>query len=121
MKEPPGLAAGRVEAGWSTGPVIPSFQYEAGQRLLEFCQENALVTANKATAKAEEPETNCQHPLGHRRARGFQEKIYLCFIDYAKAVDCADHNKLENSERDGNSRPPDLPPEKFVCRSRSNS
>ena len=31
-----------------------------------------------------------------------------------------DHRKLENSERDGNTRPPDLPPEKSVCRSRSN-
>ena len=28
-------------------------------------------------------------------------------------------HKLENSERDGNTRPPDLPPEKSVCRSRS--
>ena len=28
---------------------------------------------------------------------------------------------VENSERDGNTRPPDLPPEKSVCRSRSNS
>ena len=44
-----------------------------------------------------------------------------CFIDYAKAFDCADHNKLENSERDGNTRPSDLPPLKPVCRSRSNS
>ena len=32
-----------------------------------------------------------------------------------------DHNKLENSERDGNTRPPYLLPEKSVCRSRSNS
>ena len=31
-----------------------------------------------------------------------------------------DHNKLENSERDGNSRPPDLPLEKPICRSGSN-
>ena len=31
------------------------------------------------------------------------------------------HNKLENSERDGNTRPPDLPPEKSVCRSRSDT
>ena len=45
----------------------------------------------------------------------------ICFIDYAKAFDCVDHNKLEHSSRDGNTRPPDLPPEKFVCRSRSNS
>ena len=46
-----------------------------------------------------------------------EKKIYFCFIDYAKAFDCVDHNKLENSERDGNKRPPDLPLEKPVCRS----
>ena len=28
------------------------------------------------------------------KAREFQENIYLCFIDYAKAFDCVDHNKL---------------------------
>ena len=56
-----------------------------------------------------------------KKAREFQNNIYFCFIDYAKDFDCVDHNKLENSERDGNSRPPDLPPEKSVCRSRSNS
>ena len=39
----------------------------------------------------------------------------------AKAFDCVDHNKLENSERDGNTRAPDLPLEKPVCRSGSNS
>ena len=46
-----------------------------------------------------------------------EKNIYFCFIDYAKAFDCVDHNKLENSERDGNTRPPDLPLEKFVCNS----
>ena len=56
-----------------------------------------------------------------KKAREFQKNIYFCFIDYAKAFDCVDHNKLENSSRDGNTRPPDLPPEKPVCRSRSNS
>ena len=35
--------------------------------------------------------------------------------------DCVDHNKLGNSEREGNTRPPDLPLEKPVCRSGSNS
>ena len=43
------------------------------------------------------------------KAREFQRTIYFCFIDYAKAFDCVDHNKLENSSRDGNTRPPDLP------------
>ena len=53
------------------------------------------------------------------KAREFQKNI--CFIDYAKAFDSVDHNKLENSSRDGNIRPTDLPPGKSVCRSRSNS
>ena len=55
------------------------------------------------------------------KAREFQKIIYFCFIDYAKAFDCVDHNKLENSERDGNTGPPDLPLEKPICRSGSNS
>ena len=55
-----------------------------------------------------------------KKAREFQKNIYFCFIDYAKAFDCVDHSKLENSERDGHTRPPDLPLEKSVCRSGSN-
>ena len=55
------------------------------------------------------------------KLREFQKNIYFCFTDYAKAFDCVDHNKLENSERDGNTRPPDLPLEKPICRSGSNS
>ena len=47
------------------------------------------------------------------KAREFQKNIYV------KAFDCVDHNKLKNSSRDGNTRPPDLPPEKPVCRSRN--
>ena len=50
------------------------------------------------------------------KAREFQKNIYFCFTDYAKAFDC-----VENSERDGNTRPPDLPLEKSVCRSGNNS
>ena len=56
-----------------------------------------------------------------KKAREFQKNIYFCFINYAKAFDCVDHNKLENSERDGNTRSPDLPLEKPICRSGSNS
>ena len=56
-----------------------------------------------------------------KKAREFQKNIYFCFIDYAKPFHCVDHNQLENSERDGNTRPPDLPLEKSVCRSGSNS
>ena len=70
--------------------------------------------------KAEEPEiANIRWIM--EKAREFQENIYSCFIDYAKVFDCVDYNKLENSERDGNIRPPDLPLEKPICRSGSNS
>ena len=53
------------------------------------------------------------------KTREFQKNIYFCFIDDAKAFDCVDHQKMENSERGGNTRPPYQPPEKSVCRSRS--
>ena len=55
------------------------------------------------------------------KAREFQKNIYFRFIVYAKAFDCVDHNKLANSSRDENTRPPDLPLEKSVCSSGSNS
>ena len=47
------------------------------------------------------------------KAREFQKNIYFCFIDYAKAFDCAcgSQQTVENSSRDGNARPPYLPPE----------
>ena len=46
------------------------------------------------------------------KAREFQRNIQFCFIDYVKAFDYVDHNQLENSERDGHTRLPDLPLEK---------
>ena len=55
------------------------------------------------------------------KAREFQKNIEFCFIDYTKAFNCVDHNTVENSERDGNTRPPDLPLEKPVYMSGSNS
>ena len=46
------------------------------------------------------------------KARVFQKNIYFCFIDYTKAFECVNHNKLENSQRDWNTRPHSLPPGK---------
>ena len=55
------------------------------------------------------------------KAREFQKNIYFCFIDYAKAFDCVDHNKLWKILQEMGI-PDSLPaPEKPVCRSRSNS
>ena len=53
------------------------------------------------------------------KAREFQKNIFFCFIDYMKAFDCVDHNKLwKILQRDANTR---NTPEKSVCRSRRNS
>ena len=43
----------------------------------------------------EEPEINIRWII--KKAREFQKNISFCFIDYIKALDCVDHNKLENS------------------------
>ena len=54
------------------------------------------------------------------KAREFQKNIYFCFIDYAKAFDCVDRIKLWKILKEMGI-PADLPLEKFVCRSGSNS
>ena len=69
--------------------------------------------------KAEETEQIANICWIIEKVRELRKNIYFCFIDYAKAFDCVDHDKLENL--DGNTRPPYLPPEKPVCRSRSKS
>ena len=55
--------------------------------------------------KTEEPEIKLPTSVGSLIKHEFQKKIYFCFIDYAKAFDCVDHNKLENSSSDENTRP----------------
>ena len=50
------------------------------------------------------------------KAKAFQKNIYFCFIDYAKAFDCVDHNKLWKIY----TRPPDLTLEKPICKLGSN-
>ena len=57
-----------------------------------------------------------------KKAREFRNNIYFYFIDYAKAFDCVDHNKLWKTLKVmGIPDTPDLPVEKPVCRSGSNS
>ena len=66
--------------------------------------------------KAEEPEII---RWIMEKARQFQKNIYFCFIDYAKAFDCVDQNKLWKILKQ-EAGPLDLPLEKSVCRSGSN-
>ena len=46
------------------------------------------------TEKAEKPEIKLPTSIGSSKKQDFQKNIYFCFIDYAKAFDCVDHNKL---------------------------
>ena len=65
--------------------------------------------------KAEEPDIKLPTWAGSLKKQEFQKNIYFCFIDYAKAFGCVDHNKLWKilqEMEDGNTRPSDLPPEK---------
>ena len=71
--------------------------------------------------KAEEPEIKLPTSVRSSKKQEFQKIIYFCFIDYAKAFDYVNHNKLWKILKDGNTRPPDLSLEKPVCRSGSNS
>ena len=75
-----------------------------------LCELRASKCISQIQKKQRNERSNCQHLLDHRKSKTITENIYFCFIDYAKAFECVYHNKLENSERDGNTRPPDLPP-----------
>ena len=44
--------------------------------------------------KVEDPEIKLPTSAGSSKKQEFQNNIYFCFIDYAKAFDCMDHNKL---------------------------
>ena len=65
--------------------------------------------------KAEEPEIKLLTSTeSQKKQENSRKNIYFCFNDYAKAFDCVDYNKLENSSRDRNTRPPYLPFGKLV-------
>ena len=61
--------------------------------------------------------SNCQHPLDHRKSRRAPEKHLLLLYWLSQSLwFCGSWQTVENSSRDGNTRPPDLPPEKYVFR-----
>ena len=56
--------------------------------------------------RKEKPEIKLPTSAGSFKKQEFHKNIYFCFTDYAKAFDCGPHQTLENSYRDGNTRPP---------------
>ena len=89
-------------SGWGTHVNPWLIHVNVWQKPLQYCKVISLQLI-KINGKKKE------------KAREFQKNIYFCYIDFAKAFDCVDHNKLENSERDGNTRPPDLPASWETC------
>ena len=71
--------------------------------------------------KAEEPEIKLPTSAGSSKKQESSRKASISALLIMPKPLTVDHNKLENSERDGNTRPPDLPLEKPICRSGSNS
>ena len=71
--------------------------------------------------KAEEPEIKLTTSAGSWKNQESSRKTSISALLTMPKHLTVDHNKLENSERDGNTRPPDLPLEKPICRSGSNS
>ena len=73
--------------------------------------------------KAEELESKLPTSLGSQKKQENSRKTpsSASLTMFAKAFNCVDHKNVENSSRGRNTRPPDLPPKKTVCKSRSNS
>ena len=64
------------------------------QARLQHYMNCELPDVQAGFRKVRNQRPNCQHPLDHRKRREFQKNIYFCFIDYAKAFDYVEHNKL---------------------------
>ena len=72
--------------------------------------------------KAEEPQIKWPTSAGSsKKQENWRKNIFLLYLFGQNLWLCGSHQTVENSLKDGNTRPPDLPPEKSICRSRSNS
>ena len=108
-------------------------QLHSSHTLVKKCSKfskpgfNSMWTMNFQVSKldlekAEEPEIKLPTFIGSQKKQESSRKAstLLYWLHY-KAFDCGSQQTVENSERDGNTRPPYLPSEKSVYRSRSNS
>ena len=139
---------GKLGSGQGTGKGQFSFQSPQKSNTKEcsnYCTIALISHASKVTLKILQARLqqymNCELPdvqAGFRKGRGSRDQIAnICWIiEKARVPEksllllyllcwslwlCGPQQTVENSSRHGNTRPPDLPPEKPVCRSRSNS
>ena len=92
------------------------------QARLSQCGNSELPDDQAGFSKGEEPEIELQTSLGSstKRQSAGKTSTYV-LLTMPKSSLCGSQQTVENCSRDGTTRPPDLPPEKSVCRSRSNS
>ena len=98
------------------GLVLLMFLWKTFTLHLAYC----TAASRKTFENLQDMYRTIQHPLGHRKSKRVQEKHLLHWLHQSLWL-CGSQQTMENSSRDGNTRPPDLPPEKPVCRLRSNS
>ena len=89
-------------------------------RLQQYMNQNFQML-NLDLEKAEELETKLLTSVGSSKKQENSRRTSTSASLIMLKPLTMDHNKLENSERDGTIRSPYLPPKKSVCRSRSNS
>ena len=104
-------------------PKIENFKIEILQARLQQYMNRELPDVQAGFKRQRNQRSNCQHPLDHLwKSKRVPEKHLFLFYWLCQSLWlCGSQSTVENSERDGNTRPPDLPLEKSVCRSGSNS
>ena len=134
---------GKLSSGHRTGKCQFSFQYQRkamsknAQTTTQFHSSHTLVNQCLKFAKsgfsnmwavnfqmfkldlekAEEPEIKLPTSAGSSKKNNRIPEKHLLLLFWLYQNLCMDHNKPENSSRDGNTRPPDLPLQKSVCKS----
>ena len=92
------------------------------QARLQQYMNDELPDVQVLSEKAEEPEIKLPTSAGSWKKQGSSRKASIsALLTMPKPLTCGSQQTVENSERDGNTRPSDLPLEKSVCRSGSNS
>ena len=65
------------------------------------CKLRTSRCRNQIQKRRRNQRSNCQNLMDNRKSKGIPKNIYFCFIDYAKAFDCVNHNKLWNIRKGG--------------------
>ena len=126
-----GHRTGKVSFHWISKNVQTTVQLHSFHMLAWSCSKSPKLGFNSITEnfqmykldleRAEEPEIQLPTSLDHRKSKRVPEKHLLPLHWLCQSLWlCGSQETVGNSSRDGNTRPPDLPPEKSVWRSSSN-